>query len=549
MSNVRRTAVAVAAWVAVGLAAARPGLAAAPPGGTFADDQVRLELTPDGTGGYVGQIQFKQQTFPATGRADGTAVRGQFVSNGQPFDFVAEPRDGGMTLTTGKKVFALAPVIGGAPAAAVAVSPSVRLTPPPLPAGYVVIRSTKAGRAVAVRKAGDQDLSAVLQSVLHDVFTGGYHVTGSTEDARDHRWAVAAVTARYAGRPVKAVLIGNRTDAGATVAISYCRADATRADWAELTDVSRPADLNAAVASIPLRKYDFADGTGFIGLPDGYQTNATTCTQGFSVIGPAGQAVVFSPGIVVNTPNSQAVAMARQYGTGGRPLFVAPQTDPVHALVTLTAQQDQMARQRGQAGQQIDGVRLLGAMQPLVANAQRAAVTFGLTAAPRPGGPPQHYQAYAEVEVDSVSAQAWTYTIWYAVAPTATYANDRAALLATMHSWRIVPAVVEGMTRQALDAQWKSYYAGRKAAAAAQPVYDDHPDHATSPRPDDPGVARSMDDFDEAIRGWRAVEDTNTGEKAYVDLGNVDQTVNNLNESDPGRYRQAPLRDELDPLP
>jgi hypothetical protein len=61
--------------------------------------------------------------------------------------------------------------------------------------------------------------------------------------------------------------------------------------------------------------------------------------------------------------------------------------------------------------------------------------------------------------------------------------------------------------------------------------------------------SRSNDDFDEVIRGFRTVEDTNTGEKRSVDLGNVDQIVDNLNYYDPGRYKQIPLRDEADPLP
>jgi hypothetical protein len=61
--------------------------------------------------------------------------------------------------------------------------------------------------------------------------------------------------------------------------------------------------------------------------------------------------------------------------------------------------------------------------------------------------------------------------------------------------------------------------------------------------------SRSNDNFDEIIRGYRTVEDTQTGEKSSVDLGNVDNIVDNLNRGDPGRYVQIPLRDEADPLP
>ena len=60
---------------------------------------------------------------------------------------------------------------------------------------------------------------------------------------------------------------------------------------------------------------------------------------------------------------------------------------------------------------------------------------------------------------------------------------------------------------------------------------------------------RTATDFDETLRGIRTVEDTQTGEKTSVDLGNVHDIVDKLNEQDPGRYKEIPLRDEVYPLP
>jgi hypothetical protein len=51
------------------------------------------------------------------------------------------------------------------------------------------------------------------------------------------------------------------------------------------------------------------------------------------------------------------------------------------------------------------------------------------------------------------------------------------------------------------------------------------------------------------MRGYRTVEDTQTGVKGSVDLGNVDKIVDDLNECEPGRFRPIPLRDEADPVP
>jgi hypothetical protein len=56
---------------------------------------------------------------------------------------------------------------------------------------------------------------------------------------------------------------------------------------------------------------------------------------------------------------------------------------------------------------------------------------------------------------------------------------------------------------------------------------------------------RSFADVDEGIRGYRQVYDTQTGDEADVNLGDVNGVVNALNETDPGRYVQVPLRDEV----
>ena len=51
------------------------------------------------------------------------------------------------------------------------------------------------------------------------------------------------------------------------------------------------------------------------------------------------------------------------------------------------------------------------------------------------------------------------------------------------------------------------------------------------------------------IRGYRTVEDTRTGDRTSVDLGNVRDIVDELNQGDPGRYKEIPLRDEFYPQP
>jgi hypothetical protein len=54
---------------------------------------------------------------------------------------------------------------------------------------------------------------------------------------------------------------------------------------------------------------------------------------------------------------------------------------------------------------------------------------------------------------------------------------------------------------------------------------------------------RMADNWTEAFRGTRVVEDTRTGTRAHVPLGDSAEIVERLNRHSPGRYREIPLRD------
>jgi hypothetical protein len=56
-------------------------------------------------------------------------------------------------------------------------------------------------------------------------------------------------------------------------------------------------------------------------------------------------------------------------------------------------------------------------------------------------------------------------------------------------------------------------------------------------------IERSHADWTEAFRGTRIIRDTHTGNQADVDLGYARDVVRKLNELEPGRYREVPLRE------
>jgi hypothetical protein len=56
-------------------------------------------------------------------------------------------------------------------------------------------------------------------------------------------------------------------------------------------------------------------------------------------------------------------------------------------------------------------------------------------------------------------------------------------------------------------------------------------------------LERSHANWIEAIRGTRTILDTRTGDRTDVDLGYARDIVRKLNEGEPGRYREVPLRE------
>jgi hypothetical protein len=56
---------------------------------------------------------------------------------------------------------------------------------------------------------------------------------------------------------------------------------------------------------------------------------------------------------------------------------------------------------------------------------------------------------------------------------------------------------------------------------------------------------RSHADWTEAFRGTRIIRDTHTGEQADVDFGYARDLARTLNEREPGRSREVPLRERI----
>jgi hypothetical protein len=159
------------------------------------------------------------------------------------------------------------------------------------------------------------------------------------------------------------------------------------------------------------------------------------------------------------------------------------------------------------------------------------------------------------------AAGAWNDYIYYqASAPTRTFERDLPAMLAEAFSMSENADAVMAKSRReiaAANALADSQRAAnarivdaRMTASRAAGAATDARIRSTENIERDAEIRqRSAADFDEVIRGERTVEDTQTGERTRVDLGDVHDIVDHLNEADPGRYKEVPLRDEMYPMP
>jgi hypothetical protein len=425
------------------------------------------------------------------------------------------------------------------------------------PAGYDVVITTSFGKKLVAHKAEARSVEATLAGALQDLsryFDARPVAKGAFVDAKERRQGGAPFTAKLKGQPIKGLVSCVIGDKGADIAVTYCRNDAPALEWSKLSGGTK-APAGAPAPGIKMSEYAFPDGTGTIQLPSGWKTSAQTCIYGVRVEGPANQSVTLGQSYSVSTPDSfivqnqrQLAAQARQMGfPPPKPIemLVAPYTGPIDALKNLVPQLSQMSQRRG--GPTITLDKLLEPPKPAQAgfpNGQASTVYFAVSRIT--GGVPTRYRARAQIETWVVGQGAWSMYFSELAAPDATFDKDWPVMFAIAQSLKTDPQAVQRATGRAIQAQNQNFQAMQKAHATQVAAFDDY---MKAQQRNSLIRDRSATDFDEVIRGQRTVEDTRTGERTSVDLGNVNKIVNKLNEHDPDRYIQIPLRDEFYPLP
>jgi hypothetical protein len=284
-----------------GVAAAR----AADYSGTYHGDMKGQPSSIDlsaGASGYAGTIHMGSTALPCQAADQGSQLSGTFAAGGASFPFTATLAGDTLTLSTGGATYTLtrppanplAAVAGGATAT------------PPTPAATgdaSELARTATGRTLVLRQPSATTASAALDATLPKLagaVGGDVSVTGRFADTKQPDRGGASFTATVNGRSIRGVAFcGKSNDGGEDVSVAYAATDAPAAEWATLT------------AALPhqtvLHPYDFPDGTGTIGVPDGWTCKAQSACDPIIVEGPESQRVIFGQTIMVNGEQSPIV--------------------------------------------------------------------------------------------------------------------------------------------------------------------------------------------------------------------------------------------------
>jgi hypothetical protein len=569
----------------------------------YSDGKLTLEWTQTADG-YSGTITLGTQQFPATARSGDQGITGSFVSNGHPFPFSAVIEGDTLALTTGGTKYMLKnetatvnPLAAANPLAGGGSSGSSGAL-----AGYAVVTSTDSGKALAIEKDGASTVQAALEATLPDLtsYFGVKPTIGSAyQDAKDPKSGGATFSSTLNGQPIKGIISCKLNDKGASVAVVYASANASKADWDNLTSPAAPSGVQPAqsTASAPpaepkfdLKEFDFPDGTGSLELADGWTTKAQTCINPVFITGPAQQSIVLNNMVHIDTPDApseqtkkrfeamqqqmaaQARAMNRPFNPmpmpPGPPPLCSPYLEPVDALKTIVPQMSKIAEyNKGPTTELGEILSVKDAPSPLP-NGKSAIILY--TYSQTLNGETTQYKRSIYLTTAPQGQWGWVWMVTGVAAPVATFAHDAPLMFAMMNSLKVNQqqftqnlnaqtatnihntqvlgqAETQSIITQAqigrdnLNSQFQIHEQQQQASA------DAFAQHNEQWAADETQKQRNTADFIETIQGTRLVVDTQTGASGYANLSDVNGVVDSLNQAalDPNRFVQVPLRDYL----
>jgi hypothetical protein len=460
-------------------------------------------------------------------------------------------------------------------------------TPPPgtgpFP-NYAILKTTDYGMSITRDFPAQTTARQVVRATVPDLlayFGEKPKLVGVYLDQKDKKSACVFFSENLGGQPVKGLSVIKVTDDATREWVVFCRADAPRGEAMKLLSLHQPSTLptgdgsasaaggsatpanpptndtsathtvadgssaggNAQPtppADIKLQTYNFPDGTGSVGVPDGWTCDSKTIGN-CMVKGPADQTVGLDLSAIVDVPNGQSIRLLQMAHGNMASALIAPYSpDPATALKNLIEAVNRIQRARGGPTSKVDEVVNQKALPPNSAMPYAHTAIIELRTTKTTDGVAKKFHSVQQFCVYTFNGgqDSWSYFASQLNAPEETFTHDfpvmNAILISLKENAAAINAKGAAEQRQAdqITAQTNRMIAASNANIARMQSQELEAD-------------KSFADVDEGIRGYRKVYDTQTGEESDVNLGDVNGVVNALNEADPGRYVQVPLRDEV----
>jgi hypothetical protein len=397
-------------------------------------------------------------------------------------------------------------------------------------AGYDLLASVGSGRALFAQKtaipSAKEGVLAALRE-LKNIFDEKPAISGAFGDATDKQ-CQTSFTTKLKGQAIKGTVLCGVGEKGAAISVVYDHADAPASEWADLI-AALPTATKWVTHPLP-------GGSGTIQLPADWKITQSTQLGSVIANGPSGQTVGLGIGAEVVDPRSFIAAQVRANGS----MLVAPFSDPVTALKNLVPQLSSMSQRAGGPAIQLNRIITNSPASAQIPGGQAAWITSSLT---KGSGPKAIVEReIALLECYPVGPMAWGFYTSYASGPEVSFDRDLPTMLQIAQSWKLNDQAVMSNSRQMIDAQNRSFAAFQDSMKAKNEAFDRY---MQSTRNAERVRERSNANFDEIIRGYRTVADTQTGYRKDVDLGYSKQIVDKLNEKEGyNRYKEIPLRDQ-----
>jgi hypothetical protein len=394
-----------------------------------------------------------------------------------------------------------------------------------LPPGYRLLTDPQVSGGVLVTQRPAQVATPLLSHALGEVtpfFDRRPGVFSAFADIQDQR-AEAGFQGTIQRAPVHGVAFVRVLSGVGTVGFAFDSPQTVGQTLPRLLQLAMPLFGTSGpdpTSNLNWRIERFPDGSGQMELPAGWQY--TFAQKGMvAAMGPQG---IIERAVATRVMSRAGAAqMAAMYPTLPWPGPVLDPTDAVSAFVEFRNQTAAgLARRTGQQPDRL--LRVIDAA-PVALQApglaQAAYIHYELQ---RAGGV---WRGLSLVILGSIMSDgSWLFYETYVASPAQSFAQNLPVLVRIWNSALTAQHVIQERLDNALNSLREAGEIWRQTTQNRQQAEQ-----------------RMADNWTEAFRGTRVVEDTRTGTRAHVPLGDSAEIVERLNRHSPGRYREIPLRD------